>query len=462
MFLAYFLLSGLAALMLLHAAWLLSYARQHRQFHQQQLAQRIDASWLPQVTLFLPCKGAELGLSENLRAVLHQDYARYEICFIVESQLDPALSVIEEERSACPQVPSRVAIAGLSHDSGQKVHNLMCATAAVSPDTEVLAFADSDARPHPDWLSRMVDSLGKTPGGVVTGYRWFSPRDPTAANLLLTCLNGLVIGLMGPTRYNLIWGGAWAVRRADFEAFGFPSAWSGALCDDLAVSRVVRAAGRSVTFVPHCLTISEIDTTWAGLIEFARRQYLLVRVYTPAWWRGSCVTGLMIHGSLWTMVVTALVWMRTGGRWQFPAVVAAIYAGALMLRNWFLMTAILPFVGPRTPRSLSGSYGKASAVLRGEYHVGRNLGLVRLLLTFLGPLIMLVNWILACSVVASRTMVWRGIGYRLDSPVRMKILYRRDPQSSLTGPRQAANPQRSSVRPNPDGNPGNRDKDSRR
>ncbi|GAG39627.1 unnamed protein product, partial [marine sediment metagenome] len=40
--------------------------------------------------VFAPCKGADVRLEENLRALLRQDYHDYEVVFIVESADDPA------------------------------------------------------------------------------------------------------------------------------------------------------------------------------------------------------------------------------------------------------------------------------------------------------------------------------------------------------------------------------------
>jgi hypothetical protein len=42
------------------------------------------------VALFAPCKGLDLDLETNLRALLEQDYDDYEVTFIVESTDDPA------------------------------------------------------------------------------------------------------------------------------------------------------------------------------------------------------------------------------------------------------------------------------------------------------------------------------------------------------------------------------------
>ena len=36
--------------------------------------------------LLAPCKGVDLGLAENLRPLLEQDYPNYEVVFLVEAR----------------------------------------------------------------------------------------------------------------------------------------------------------------------------------------------------------------------------------------------------------------------------------------------------------------------------------------------------------------------------------------
>ena len=59
------------------------------------------------VELFAPCKGHEPGLEDNLRALLRQDYANYQVAFIVESADDPAVVLAQSQQP----VPNRLAAA---------------------------------------------------------------------------------------------------------------------------------------------------------------------------------------------------------------------------------------------------------------------------------------------------------------------------------------------------------------
>ena len=111
------------------------------------------------VALFAPCKGLDIDLEANLRALLEQDYDDYEITFIVESTDDPACPAIRRAMATHSSVPARVVVAGRATDSGQKVHNLRVATEHLSRQIKYLAFVDSDARPRPQWLRSLVSRL---------------------------------------------------------------------------------------------------------------------------------------------------------------------------------------------------------------------------------------------------------------------------------------------------------------
>src|SRR4029077_16188082 len=143
--------------------------------------------------------------------------------------------------------PCRIVMAGLAHDCGQKVHNLMRAVQSILDERQgppdVLAFVDSDACPHTEWLARLVDRLTGGKHAVATGYRWYVPAMQGWANRLLSAINNTVIDVMGPHGFNLVWGGAWAIRTDAFKKLGLPDAWKGSLSDDLVVSRLVHEAG---------------------------------------------------------------------------------------------------------------------------------------------------------------------------------------------------------------------------
>src|SRR4029079_1250985 len=106
----------------------------------------------PFVSVIAPGRGLEPGLRENLQALLEQNYPHYEVLFVFDRADDPAIQVIGHGSSRI----ARTIIAGSATDSGQKVHNLRVAVGEVDPQSEVLVFVDTDARPGPEWPQRLV------------------------------------------------------------------------------------------------------------------------------------------------------------------------------------------------------------------------------------------------------------------------------------------------------------------
>jgi hypothetical protein len=230
-----------------------------------------------------PCKGSDVGLLDNLRALLRQDYEDYEVTFVVESEDDEACAVIRWAMAEHAHVATRLIVAGEATESGQKVHNLRAATAELPDAIDFIAFVDSDARPRPEWLRALVARIGGE-YGAATGYRWFVPERPTVPNLLLSSINGGLMTLLGRRSHHLIWGGSWAMRRDRFDELGLRQAWRGTLSDDLMASRVMREANLPTRFEPVAIVPSPLDVTWGRLFEFVRRQYVVARFYTPRWW----------------------------------------------------------------------------------------------------------------------------------------------------------------------------------
>jgi len=399
---------GLACL--LHAALMLLHAWEHGRFHRNRPRTPPVVNDARRVTLFVPCKGAEVGIEANLRALFLQEHPAFELCFIVESTTDAALGVIEALRRQYPQVACRVVVAGLAGNRGQKVHNLMAATRALAGETEILAFVDSDARPNPNWLTRLVGRLQCRKHSVATGYRWYVPARVTLVNCLLSAVNNTVIGLLGPYRFNLVWGGAWAIRRKTFHELGLPEAWEGSLSDDLVVSRLVRGAGLRVAYEPHCIVHSVADFRWRSACEFLRRQFMVVRCYAPGWWHFGFWMGLLINGAFWGSLAGSARLLMTGGAW-LPAL--ALCGGAYLLQaaRWRLTSrAVEPFV--RIPPALY------RAVTRWN--------------VWAWPVVCLAVWVAMLSSSVGRTIRWRGIRYRLASRRATVVLWR-DPAAPHAG-----------------------------
>jgi ceramide glucosyltransferase len=346
----------------------------------------------PFVSVIAPCRGLEPGLAENLRPLLMQDYVRYEVLFVFDREDDPAVRLVNHGFSQI----GRTIIAGPATDSGQKVHNLRVAVNEIDPQSEVLVFVDTDARPAKDWLRKLVAPLADQTLGASSGYRWFIPERGGIASRLRGVWNASIASALGgDTTKNFCWGGSTAIRRSTFEQLNVSDRWRGTVSDDFTITRVLKEANLRIYFTPNCLVASVGDCGWRELFEFTTRQVKITRVYASHLWLplllGSALFVLAFFGGL----ILIGVHPRS----------SAIYIFLLII---FTLGAAKSFIRFRA----------VSSVLRTS---GRDL-LAHVLFWPFASLLYLYNCIVAGF---SRRIEWRGITYELKSPNEAVIISRK-------------------------------------
>ncbi|HWB08965.1 MAG TPA: glycosyltransferase [Pirellulales bacterium] len=376
-----------------------------RRFARARLRKRHERDVEPRVGLFAPCRGLDVGIEANLRALFEQDYSNYRLTFIVENGNDPVCPSLRRLIAEHPNVDARLCIAGPATDSGQKVHNLWVATADLSSDIEVLAFVDSDARPHPDWLRRLVARLPHANIGAVTGYRLMKPSSVATAQCLLYSINTTVASGFGPGGHHLVWGGSWAIRRELFETLGVRTAWKGTLSDDFVATRLLHKAGLRVDFEPACMVVSPVDGGWRQTLGFIRRQYVIARSYAPAWWLLLLAGTTLPVLTFWGGLALLAMGICQGAEWTWlPAAVCPAYYAANLVRGWQRWQLARLYVPQATPLMQR----------------------IVWLDIWTGPLVTLVNWLAILSSLFGSRLKWRGIRYRLGRQGRVLSIERSD------------------------------------
>ena len=364
-----------------------------------------ERSWYrPRTVLIVPCKGLESAFGENISSFFNQDYENYLLWFVVADESDPAYSELCKLKKLLRQASKardvQIFVAGKGKACSQKIHNLLYCYERISDDIDILAFADSDACVRSDWLSHLVYPLRQPKNGVATGYRWFIPKKNNLASLALSALNAKVAQLLGNTRFNQAWGGSMAVRVDVFRRLGLDKIWPKALSDDLSLSTAVKKVGLKVAFVPACLVASHESTTWRKLFEFSRRQFLITRIYAPkTWWFGLCSCVYSVLG----------IW---------GAAALAIYATMIQHRNMNLFALVpLVFFVNQLGRAILRQT-TAEKLLQHECRAMRAACLADILACWLWSLLLLFFII---SSAFGRTIVWRGIRYKLLGPTEIIV-----------------------------------------
>jgi Glycosyltransferases, probably involved in cell wall biogenesis len=380
---------------------------EYLRFFRRELA-RPESDFSPFASIIAPCRGLDEDLEKNLNALFEQDYPRYEIIFVLDSEKDAAFPVIQKviqsrnhsTHTHQNDIPCRIVIAGKAKNESQKVHNLREAVLHVSDESEIFVFVDSDARPSKKWLRNLTAPLADETIGATTGYRWFISKKRNFASELRAAWNASVASALGANvKSNFCWGGSMALRRATFEKIRMRERWRGTLSDDFAVTRVLKEAGLPIHFVPQALTASVEDCNFRELLEFSTRQMKITRVYSSHLWKASFIGSVIFN--------LVFVWGIFILFFSSPASFAFIYTSFAL----FLISAF--------------SAGKSLLRLRAVRLVlkdyERDLKLqfwTQNTLWTLTPAIFFYNSL--CALL-SREIVWRGIRYRLDSPERTTV-----------------------------------------
>jgi ceramide glucosyltransferase len=362
--------------------------------------------YTPFTTVFVPCRGIDDGLKENILSLFAQDYPAFEIIFVSDSAGDPAFAVIEEARQSFYKQTGPVIstiIAGPATDSGQKVHNLRKAINVAHPQSEVFVFTDTDAQTQKFWLRALVAPLRDETVGATTGYRWFVASEGGFASHLLSVWNAAIASALGERgEKNFCWGGSTATKRATFETLRVADRWKGTVSDDFTLTRVLHEAGRAVKFVPECLTPSFHRSAPRELIEFTTRQLKITRAYASHLWRsvliGSVIFAVTFFGGIALVIVRAIL----GASFATPLVLLLLIFAMGAAKSHLRLKAVGLIVNDEAMRRRATTFA----------HV------------FLWPVASLLFLYNALAAAVSRRITWRGIAYELKSPTETVILAR--------------------------------------
>jgi ceramide glucosyltransferase len=282
--------------------------------------------YAPVTAVICPCKGNELGLEDNLKAIAQFDYPSYEIYFSLATSLDPALKVIERVKAASKR-PVHIVIAGPPEECGEKVYNLRRAVESLPADKfEVIVFTDSDVRLNRGWLTKLVAPLQDARIGATTAYRWMIPSRSIGqggfASAMASAWNAAVATMLGKDKDNFCWGGGTAIRRRTFDDAQVLEFWSGAVSDDFALTRALNEAGKPIVFCPECLAATLHPWTGTELLEFTTRQIVITRVYSPRRWVLGMISHLAYSLTLIFAFIVILTAMIQGDPWGQLALLA--------------------------------------------------------------------------------------------------------------------------------------------
>jgi len=365
------------------------------------LGRRVHLDETPRVAVIVAVKGHDYEFDEFLVRLFEQDYPEFRVIFAVESMADGAVPAVEKCRAIAPDRVALV-VAGQRPDEGQKVTNLIAAVATITPEDDVLVFADADIWPEPDWLSRLVAPLVDGTADVVSGFAWLIVKDGRASSYLLAAMAAPLATIPRLPLLNAAWGGSTAITQETFHDLNIAEEWRGTLSDDLHLTQVVLRAGGRIRAPREVLLRTALKTGgFADVRALTLRWFMLARVYLPA----------TFWATLAGMSFTALGWITAiMGTLALRVEVAAVLVAALVLN-------VLRALGR----------GQLVKRLWGEGGVAENKQYLRME-PFLAPLAVIQQAIDGWSALLIKRTTWAGITYEVDGPHDVRVL-ERDKQS---------------------------------
>jgi ceramide glucosyltransferase len=353
----------------------------------------------PRVAVLCPCKGVEPGLERNLVSLTEFSHQNYEIFFILALGSDPAHGIVKRV-AAASRPKAHVIIAEAPEECGEKVNNLRVAIERLPPDFEILVFADSDGRPGKNWLQRLTAPLADARVGATTTMRWLIPNRANLASALLAAWNAPIVTMLTEKGKNFCWGGGTAIRRSVFEQIGVLDDWRTSVSDDYSLTSALERTRRSILFVPECLTVSFVETDFAGLLEFTNRQILITRVYSEKMWRIAAATHL-----LYVVTVVLGLALALG---DFLAQLPALHIVAL---TFFILLLSAIRAGLRVAAVTEILPAFRAQIMSASW--------IYILLTAAVPLLYLTNFI---NSLITRKIRWRDVQYELISSNQTHII----------------------------------------
>lgn len=362
------LMAILGCVQLAFAAILVQYYGRRRKAH--------PCLSFPPVSILVPLHGPEPGLFNRLAAFCDQDYAGSVQLVLGTQTHSDVFDTVERLKSTFPTMPIEYTSDQREHGSSRKFSNLINMMAFVRHDH--LVFADSDVQVGPNYLASLMAELQR-PGveAVSCLYRaraeggfWdrlaalsinadFLPQVVVA----LTC--GLAQPCLGPTI---------AMHRQTLHRIGGLSRFVDFLGADYLIGQAVRSSGGKVEFVSLMIECACFETNGKELFARNLRAARTIKAIKPL-------------GHLGTLITHPLP--------------LALLAVLLDNPSGFLLAATA-----------------VSCRMLLYFSVERAFGLARQPYALI-PIQDLISFAVFVASFFGRTVIWRGLKYRLSPSLRM-------------------------------------------
>ncbi len=358
----------------------------------------------PKTVVCLNLRGLDPFLTTALPALLNQDYPNYDVIIVVDHQDDPVYELAEKVIRASNKTNVKLGVLKNRKETCSLVNSSLIQTIHNNlNDYEVFTMIDADAMPHKTWLRELIAPLRNKKVGAVNGQRWYFPPRANMGDLIRYIWN--IAAVLQMIFFRIPWGGSLAIRIDVLKKCNILDYYEKALVQDVPLFDILKKQGYTIEFVPSVLMINRESVTLSSLVPWIKRQLLWAILYHSSWWK------IVMHGILVTLV---------------PLLLLTLIATSTFLNQ--------PFIAILATSSLVGyAVITLCQLLLLEYLVRRIVKkrnectkwLTPLKLIAFIPAMILTQLLYPKALLFalfSRNIEWRGIHYRIDAPLKVKML----------------------------------------
>ncbi len=363
---------------------------------------------LPKVAVVLSVRGSDPVLADCVTALLQQDYPNYAVRIVIDSREEPAwqtVSKVIEQFS-----PGEVNIELTALEVRRPTCSLKCsalvqAIANLNPSFEVIAVLDADVVAHPGWLKALVRPLLQDQDiGVTSGIRWYAPADWQYGSLVRYLWN--VSSAVSMYVFDCPWGGSMAIRRSVFDQGKLLETWSQALSDDNTAATAAKSINARICYTPDVIMVNRECCDLSSCWRFVKRQFLWTKLYHPQWFRIIFQVWFRVAVLAGAMLLMPILFFNQ--QWELFQLVG--FGVGLYMLTVFLAWILLE----NAVREKVSMYGES---------MGKNILKERPLKAILSLCIAHgVTLAGAIFALGMKSVEWRGITYKIQSPFQVELL----------------------------------------
>ena len=334
----------------------------------------------PPVTVLKPVRGLEKDLKSNLGSICIQDYPKYQVVYSVQDPEDPAFPILEEIQEEVGSERVSVVISTVQAGANGKVNNLLGAIEQARH--EIIIISDSDTHLRPDYIESIVAPLSNPDVGcvctlfkVTRAEKWFEKMELLTINadfipsVIFAEVTGASNACLGPSL---------AIGRGTLQELGGLESLTDYLVEDYELGRRVWTSGKKMALLPYLIDVVVDLENWHQW--WNHQVYWDQNTYLAQPW--PFIATILIRAVPFALLFA----IARGGN----ILGLAVLAGAIALR---LLTAAITL-----------------------NRLGDTEGLRSLYLLPLRDTVGLIFWLLAFT---KRTVVWRGVEFRLTGNGKM-------------------------------------------